>query len=437
MPEASPKNPIEQRLDYLSGLWNEFAKDPEPRLLRWVLDDDGVRMVELLIELQNEEVGDIPDLFIRFEVPFTDIQSYPLELLKSLNDQYKESLKEIAEEGLPTDWQCPSPQPEESGVQAFARACMSFREYYKGKMLALALFLAPSQISSMEHWRDFLLALVRFGLPPTIRITVIDHLDRQIFNELCEAEPKLTKTITPELDMPGALEEIAETAEGVGPGNDFRKLFVRLSNTAAKGNVKAVNKLATAALRIAKKQKWFDLQTAVQMVLGAMHIGKGAAVEALAAYREAGKLAVQAEQSGHPAGGKLVVQTRFAEAGALLGDGKYAEAAPLYEGITPLAKAQNDPFLELEAWRMAAYCYEISEQLKDSWRCGNQALDTGERLDEELRPNSTLPFVGQQLLGILARQNANRKYEQEIRRRMVALVGEDWEEKLPPGGAAP
>ncbi|MCK5507481.1 MAG: hypothetical protein KAI50_03050 [Desulfobacterales bacterium] len=437
MPEASPKNPIEQRLDYLSSLWNEFAKDPEPRLLRWVLDDDSIRMVELLIELQNEEVGDIPDLFIRFEVPFTDIKSYPLELLKSLNDQYEESRKDIAEEGLQTDWRCPHQQSTENGVQAFARACMSFRKFYKGKMLALALFLAPSQISSMEHWRDFLIALVRSEFPPTIRITVIDHLDRQMFNELCEAEPKLTRTITPELDMPSALEEIAEMAEGVGPGNDFRKLFVKLSNAAAKGNVKAVNKLAIAALLIAKKQKWFDLQVAVQMVLGAMHLGKGAVAESLAAYREAGKLAVQAEQSGHPAGGKLVVQTRFAEAGALLGDGKYAEAAPLYEGIAPLAGAQNDPFLELEAWRMAAYCYEMSEQLKDSWRCGNQALDTGERLDEELRSNSTLPFVGQQLLGILARQNANKKYEQEIRQRMIALVGEDWEEKLPPGETAP
>ena len=91
MPESPTKNPIEQRIDYLAGLWNEFAKDPEPRLLRWLVDDDGVRMVELLIEMQNEEVGDIPDLFIRFDVPFTDSQSYPLELFKSLIEQYEES----------------------------------------------------------------------------------------------------------------------------------------------------------------------------------------------------------------------------------------------------------------------------------------------------------------------------------------------------------
>jgi tetratricopeptide (TPR) repeat protein len=436
MPEASKKNPIEQRLDYLSGLWNEFAKDPEPRLLRWLVDDDGIRMVELLIEMQNEEVGDIPDLFIRFEAPFTDAKSYPLELLKSLSEQYEESRKDIAEEGLPAGWQCPPPQSRESSVQAFARACASFRKYYRGKMLALALFLAPSRISNLEDWQKFLLALLRCGLPPTIRITVIDHIGQPKLNELCEAEPKLTRTITPELDMPGALEEIAETAEGVGPGNDFRKLFVKLGNAAAQGNIKAANKVATAALRIARKQKWFDLQVAVHMVLGAMHLGKGATAEAIAVYRQAGKLAVQAEQSGHPAGRKLVVQTRFAEAGVLLGEGKYQEAAPLYEETVPLARAQDEAFLELEAWRMASYCYEMAKRPREAWRCGNQALETGERLDEELRPNSTLPYVGQQLLALLARQRAGKKYEQQVRQRMVALVGKDWEERLQPGGAA-
>ncbi|UCF93034.1 MAG: hypothetical protein JSW39_02435 [Desulfobacterales bacterium] len=436
MTEPAKKNPIEQRIDYLAGLWNKFAKDPEPRLLRWLVDDDGLRMVELLVEMQNEEVGDIPDLFIRFDVPFTNPHSYPLELLKSLVQQYEDSRKDIAAADLPTNLECPSMQPQESGVQTFARACVSLREYYQGKMLALVAFLTPNTIANATDWIDFLLRLVRVDFPPTIRITVIDHVDRPVLNALCQAEPTLVQTVIPDLDMPGALEEIAETAGGVGPGNDFRKLFVRLSNVVATGNTKPANKLAISALRIARKQKWFDLQAAVYMVLGAMYLGKQDASLALKAYQYADKAAAAAEKSGNPAGGKLVVQTRFARAGALISAGNYAEAAPLYEGTAPLTKAQNDAFLELEAWRMASYCYEMEKQPSKAWQCGQQALEAGERLDDNLRPNSTLPYVGQRLLGLLTQNKADPKYERQVRARMEALVGEGWEDKLVTGEAA-
>lgn len=431
------KNPIEQRIDYLSGLWNAFAKDPAPRLLRWRVDDDGVRMVELLIEMQNEEAGDLPDLFICFDTPFTDPQSYGFDLLKSLEDQYEESRKDIADTGAPADWHCPEPRTkpktktEQDGARAFARACISFMEYHKDNMLALVLFLAPLEIPSKEEWNHFLCTLVKCGLPRTIRLTVIDHIERPALNELCKQEPELTRTITPELDMPGALEEIADGAQGVGPGNDFRKLFIKLSNLAAKGEVKQTEVLAAKALGIAKKQHWFDLQVAVYMVMGAMQLGKGAPGQALAVYRKAVKTASEADQAAHPLGKKLVVQTRFAEAAVLIGQENFNDAASLYESTVPFTRTPGDPLLELEAWRMAAYCHGMTDTPEDAIRCGKLALKAGALLEEALRTNSTLPYAGRHLISLINKYKPDEINEQQVRKQMVALVGEDWELNLP------
>jgi hypothetical protein len=303
-------------------------------------------------------------------------------------------------------------------------------------MISIVLFLVPGSMADTRQWNDFLVQLLAQDLPRTMRIMVLDHVDRPILDSLCDALPKLVRSVTPDLDMPGALEEIAEGAKGIGPGHEFRKLFVKFSNVAAKANVEAANTLAVKALRIAAKQKWYDLQMAVYMVLGAMHLGRNDTGTALKAYQYAEKSAAAAHASGNPTGGKLVVQSRFAQAGTFIAKEKYETAAPLYESAAPLAKAEDEAFLELEAWRMAAYCHEMDHSFERAWQCGQKALDAGEDLDSDLRANSTLPYVGQRLLGLTRQNNAPHQYAHQVRERMVALVGEEWEKRLEVGATA-
>src|SRR5262249_58967281 len=63
------KNPIERRLDEVRAHWDQFAEQPEARLLCWQADGDDARLVEVFLEVQRHG-GDVPDLFIRFNTPF-------------------------------------------------------------------------------------------------------------------------------------------------------------------------------------------------------------------------------------------------------------------------------------------------------------------------------------------------------------------------------
>jgi hypothetical protein len=429
------KSAIERRLEKLADLWNEFADDPDARLLRWLVDGDSAQMVLGFLEQQNQGAGDLPDLFMRFEVPFDDPRRYAgllVEAFKKMYDEIRadeETRTKFSADKIPLEWACPAPRPGSSDADAFVQCCTSFRKYYEDRMVHLALILTPERIADASEWGKWLLTLVRSSVPANVRFTVVDRADAPALNELAKAEPKLITTKTPELDMAGAVKEIVRDAGVSGPGAAYQKHFIGLTEAAAKGNLPQAARLAEAALSIAREHNWPPLQVAVQMALGAAYLAAGKSADALAVYRSAGEAASAAQALGDPTGPKLLVQSRLAEGATLVNDGKYAEAAKAYEEAAPLAEQQKDHLMALESWRMAAYCHEAAKQLDPAWKCGYKALDAGALLEDKIRPNSTLPYVGQALMRLTGQRPYADKAK-EVQQRMTALVGPEWEKKI-------
>ncbi len=428
MANSPRKNAIERRIDELAGLWNEFASNPQPRMLRWLTDADGAQLVEVFLEVQNEEVGDVPDLFIRFDTPFEDPRRHGLALLALLREKYEEIREGIAAEGIASEWTCPTPRPGESDIAALAKACASLRTYYEAIMENLVLVLMPQAVADVAGWQEWLRKLVRSGLPANVRVMVLDDEEAPILDTVCKAEPERIVTVTPDLDMPGAMEELARSG-GTGPGVSFRRHFVALSNAAAAGDLAKAARSGAAALSIASEHHWPQMQVVIHMALGGAYLGVGKLVEALASYRTAGKVAGDATAEGDPLGPKLRVQSLLADGSALVSGGQHAEAAVVYETAAPLATQQGDHLMAMESCRMAAYCHEMNGQFELAWRCGQLALEAGGSLDDQLRTNSTLQYVGQGLLR-LTKHRAYARMADDVRERMAELIGPDWEQKV-------
>src|SRR6266511_2943863 len=94
------KNAIEQRLDSIETLWNTFADMPDARLCRWLVGADERRMIDVFLEVQNDESGSVPDLFIRFDEPFVDPAGHGLVLAESLQKKYDEIRDGLREDGM-------------------------------------------------------------------------------------------------------------------------------------------------------------------------------------------------------------------------------------------------------------------------------------------------------------------------------------------------
>ena len=175
------------------------------------------------------------------------------------------------------------------------------------------------------------------------------------------------------------------------------------------------------------------MQVVVHMALGAdLPVGRQARRRA-GELSDAGGVATTAVAEGDPVGPKLDLQARLAEGAALISGDRYPDAAEVYEAAASLAEEQQDHLMALESWRMAAYCHEKAKQFEPAWRCGLKALDAGALLDAQGRAHSTLPYAGQELLR-LAEHRPYATQADQVRRRLLDLLGPDWERKVTAGG---
>lgn len=419
------KNAIEQRLDHIETLWNAFADKPDARLCRWLVSVDERRMIDVFLEVQNDESGSVPDLFIRFEEPFVDPAKYGLTLAESLQAKYDEIRDSLREDGMASDWRRPAANSSDADTVAFAKALGSLQSHYQSLLSQVVAVLMPERTSKTADWQAWLQRLIR-SLPSGVRVMVVDDLLFPKLGELAKAEPAAVETIEPKLDMPAAYLELARGVGKGGPGVSFRMNFVALAQAAGAGDIAKAKQMATAALAIAQQQGWPQMEAVIQMTLASALLGAKKSAEAIACYRSAS--ATMAAQPNDPTAPKIILQSKLSEGAALVSDSKHPEAAKVYEESAALAEQSKDFLMGMEAWRMASYCHEVSNQIEASWRCGNKALDAAAKMDADLRVSSTLPFVGQAMLRIA--KGADEEYAGQVRTRMSQLAGPDWEKKL-------
>ncbi|MEO7424338.1 MAG: hypothetical protein ABI036_04075, partial [Fibrobacteria bacterium] len=170
-----PKNAVEKRVDIIVSRWSEFRAEDDPRLLRWLGDADDASLLNVFLEVEDDESGSLPDLFIRMEEPFVRPNHYGFQLIEILKKKYEEIRPDAAQIGITADWECPPPSPGDTDVAALVRACVSFRSHHKDLLETLVLVLFPAAVADVREWQKWLFRLVRDpGLPPEVRFMVLD-----------------------------------------------------------------------------------------------------------------------------------------------------------------------------------------------------------------------------------------------------------------------
>jgi tetratricopeptide (TPR) repeat protein len=416
-------NPITRRLQRLEGLWNEFIALPDARVIRWLVDDDERQLLQTLIDLQSEPdpPSGIPDLWIEFPVPFNTRAEYSADLVGFLGELYAADRNAIAAAGITASWRPPSAGGSKS-CRDVVQMLKSFQDAHEALTEHVVAVLNPETVLQSAEYLHWLLELAAEAIPASVRFMVLDSVRTPGLSGLAERYPALVHTVEPRLGMAGAYEQIVSEASGDGPGHDFRKYFVALTNAAGAGDIQRATVVASKAIEIANAQQWFYLVGATQMALGAAYFARKQLDETLQCYR-----AANAAIAGRPddASQKLEIPTRMATGSVLIAAGRYGEAAVAFEDAAMKAVELKDLNSELECWRMAGWCYEQAGRVEESWVCGERSLDAGQKLDAEPRRMSNLSFSGQMLLR-LTEKGAYRRRRSEIENRMADLLGPDW-----------
>jgi hypothetical protein len=422
------KSAVERRLDWLHDQWVGFAEQPEARLLRWVVEPEEVRMVEAWLKKEEDEnSGECPDLFLRFDLPFEEPEDYGFELRKTLVTMVEES-------GEPVE--LGEVKPGESGLEAFLSACEALHRRYEEVCEILALVLVPREVRDVRKWQQWLWKALERLQSPQVRLVVLDDAQARVLEPMALLESRRVWTQVGALGVLGALGEVArEAGPPEQPGARYRELLARLAGAAQRGELRQVERLGAEAVEVATGQGWHGLAVAVHWAVAGALLAAGKPQEAVERYRQAEAAAVKAEAGGEAQGAQLRLKTRLALGAALVAAWEWAPAAALYEETAPLARELTDALMEMECWRMGSFCRESLRELDSAWEDGRRAWEVGQALEPQARASSTLPYVAEGLVRVSRARHgeqAARDMEDEAR----ALLGADWRPQAQVAGDA-
>ncbi|WP_430931178.1 hypothetical protein [Saccharicrinis sp. 156] len=421
-------NPIVQRLKKLTFLWLEFTDEKEARICRWLVKADEVSMIKTFYQLQTSEGNDTADFFIQLSAPLNSVVDYSSGIKNEFLDIIKSIQEESDEEDIKS-WGVSKKFMEDSTLESALKIFERFAECLKLPEGFLVIYLTPASLKKQADLIEWLQIALEIGISERVRFMMMDALEDPLLDELCENYPQLAHTIEPNLNMSAAVKKLASAGDASDPGVKFRKAYVLLTQAIAKQDMSLVKKTSEKAFKIADKNKWPHMKVAVKMATAGAFLGKSDYDKAYDLYGEAFTYSEDAFKEGDIASGKLAVTTLFSQASAMIGAKKFDIALESYERAIPFAIKTEDFYNQMEAWRMAGYCQSRLKKYDAAWEAYAKALDSGEKLDEQLRKSSTLPFVGYELK-LLANRTDHADQVDRIEERMIHLVGENWTEKL-------
>lgn len=404
-------NPVEQRLLSLGGDWIELRSDSTKRLLMWQVQENAFRLVQCFFEAQKHDlVYATGDQFIVFETAFEHSFQYSRALKESLRGQYAASRADLEQQGLEADWDLdPTALPDTAtGVMQLLRA---FGSKYHQTIGHLVAVLNPEAVSEERFFVDWLRRALDSHLPERLRLVILDSLEHPRWTGLGEAGDARVAVRAPQIDGLATAQETFAQEAAVGPAAVFRNYLMGVVALVEKGSADQVKAKATDALAFARAQGWRDQEVVLRMLVAGALLKEGRHAEAIRVYQAARQTAQQTLESAHPAGRQLVLQAWLGEAGAHLAAADPVVAAGCYDQAALIAQEDASPVLRVEACRMSAFCLARAGRAEDAVRRGLQAMDIGAGLKEDERLLSSLPIAVVDLLRTLDPERVKRLEE--------------------------
>ena len=457
-------NAITRRIQELETHWSTFRAIPNARFCRWHIKQDEGSMIDTFYQVNAHESSETPDIFIRFETPFTDANTYSKTLSEELAQLIEEDKIDLAEDGITINWQ---PQHVVDGQNTALGFLKNFARFADALELdpdedLVVAFLSPSQISSPAQWAKWWADATALNLPKHIRLMVCDTEGSEALQNIAQQQKEKMHSIRPDLKMNDAIRELMnEFGDQEDNCTHFRKAFFELTQTIPTKNVSAIGEAAKKALALARLIDFPHLEVAVLCTAATGFSTAGKLQTAMQTFDEAARIAKDAEDKplmkeypdmkvDLPGGNlfqQLGVQVLFFKASAYIAapTPQYDMALQQYQKaeiqLNAMIAEKGNPekvdwlnggilvLHRLEALRMCGMCFEKLKRPQEALSWYAKAVTIGEKLDAEARQGTTLPYVGLAMLAICKTALMKAEYL-KVSEKMIVLLGKDWEKSL-------
>lgn len=337
------ENAVKQRVRLLEALWEEESRQPgrENMRLACMMGTGTVdyRMIKGFVMVQMTEEAGLPDVFICSHHPFRSPDNYGRQLVGGMKD-YIDAWNQhaLSDEHGKVDW-TPEGDEHDPDEVYFARNLNKLAESLQvsgeGKdYLVMAVMPEPDYApSAFTKWLD---AVLKAGVSGKVRLLIFDLYGSQLLETLEKGYKDIFVRLYPDLDMPGAMSQIAEQAMVTATRPEdkiiatFQKNLLELNKAIGRGDAKEMDLYRDECLRIAVKQQWPHMEAVVHFFVHGYFMAteqyERAATEIEQAIHRADAAVAEAKIEDRALG----VQYRITRANMFLLREKYEEAEFAY-----------------------------------------------------------------------------------------------------------
>jgi tetratricopeptide (TPR) repeat protein len=435
-------NPVMQRVMMLSEMWSsEVAKRPAARVFCWI----GANMVEYktikgFVIYQTSLEKTLEDKLLLLAQPFQpQVKNYGESILADLNTYITnwnndESLRTAMGK---IDW-----QPSEKNVTVTDAAYfianiknLATALNITGKPEVLALALFPQVADDRAAYSSWLAAIIKAGIPATVRVMLYDAYDNPAFEALSKQYPSAFKYLQPDLDMPGAMDGILEAAKAKKSSPEekdmlsFQQGLIKMNEAIAYGDKDNVLFYKDHCIALADKYYWPQQKALAYFFLHTYYASVKDEEAACAAIDKAILTVDEGLAKKVITTNETQYQYRIAKGNLFFMNGQFGKAAEVYKECLNLNRAAANPLMLAGIYQMLGNSLrkhqgatEARPYFKQGW-----ALLTRQGT-EALKDNAMAMFYAKDMMAV-ADEEITRKYAPE----MIRFWGADWRQKLSKG----
>ncbi len=400
-----------QRVLQLSDLWSQEVKaHPDVRTFAIM----GANLVEYktikgFVMFQTSAEKSLPDTFLLYPQPFEDEGGiYACRLLQYLHQyfqQFNQDSHLVEEYGSKVLWE--HPYPEKSAITpkelVLALSELATVLHINGDNGVFAIALFPEQVNDFNKLAAWMEQLAATQIPRSLRFILYDNTEAGLYKKLIKNNPA-AKYIKPDLDIPGAMNQILEEAKAQKTSQleidmiHFQQNLIKLNEASTYASEKDILFYKKECCTITQRHRWLQQEAIVYFFLHNFYSGidKKKAHESI---DMAIHLSDEAVLKGLATNSQEQFQYRIAKGNLYYFDKKLAEAATVYKAALALDQKDSNPMMLAGLYQMLASCQRRTE--------GNKAaadtLQTGWQLliqmpEEELKENPMPLFYAKDML---------------------------------------
>jgi hypothetical protein len=437
-------DPISKMVQEFLNRWTRFRQSDKARFFRIDTDTSMHRDLGRLLRAIEMSPDNRSPYFI-FVHPFCDRHSFYRAAIEKLKSDYELIREGFSKDGVTLGPLAVATTGRETPEESFALWLKGVSDLVKGHLEYLMVIFLPPKIEDKAAWPNSIEAFLAIALSPAVRASAADTPD-QLLKALCDKlgrkclsgrffvssstlQEYLLKVAAggwaavtggaqkPAFQPPKKQSDAPQTGPKVLPPDEaacLRKLMADSAVASAENKTIHSVRALREARTLCKRHGLQTEEAVVLLAIGNNFLAAQKDRHALSRYRRAELVAAAASASA------VVTQALMAAGATLFRMSKYEHAARTYQQAAEAAQVSQSELLRLEALRMAGTCHNLNGQPRETVRCWNEALGTGEKMSATELSHSTFEQVGQAFVD-LCRKHGLHEQARSVHEQIQAL----------------